>query len=67
VRHLDELRPYQQRIATHLYDHDAALCVLRPGGGKNDCSADRDRWMLDQVSDADHCPQTRLGSCGRMR
>lgn len=29
-----ELRPYQQRIATHLYEHDEALCVLRPGGGK---------------------------------
>jgi hypothetical protein len=29
-----DLRPYQQRIATHLYEHDEALCVLRPGGGK---------------------------------
>jgi hypothetical protein len=28
------MRPYQQRIATHLYENDAALCVLRPGGGK---------------------------------
>jgi hypothetical protein len=34
MRQLAELRPYQQRIATHLYEHDAALCVLRPGGGK---------------------------------
>ena len=29
-----ELRPYQQRIATHLYENDEALCVVRPGGGK---------------------------------
>jgi SNF2-related domain len=31
---MHDLRPYQQDIATHLYEHDAALCVLRPGGGK---------------------------------
>ena len=29
-----DLRPYQDRIASHLYEHDEALCVLRPGGGK---------------------------------
>jgi hypothetical protein len=29
-----DLRPYQQRIATHLFEHDEAMCVLRPGGGK---------------------------------
>jgi len=29
-----DLRPYQQRIATHLYENNEALCVLRPGGGK---------------------------------
>jgi SNF2 family DNA or RNA helicase len=34
VRSASDLRPYQQRIATHLYEHDEALCVLRPGGGK---------------------------------
>jgi hypothetical protein len=34
IRPLADLRPYQQRIATHLYEHDEALCVLRPGGGK---------------------------------
>lgn len=34
MRQSTELRPYQQRIVTHLYEHDAALCVLRPGGGK---------------------------------
>jgi len=34
VRQKSELRPYQDRICTHLYQHDAALAVLRPGGGK---------------------------------
>jgi hypothetical protein len=34
MRTPDQLRPYQQRIVTHLYDHDEALCVVRPGGGK---------------------------------
>jgi hypothetical protein len=34
MRKKDELRPYQNRIATHLYEHDEAMCVLRPGGGK---------------------------------
>jgi hypothetical protein len=34
MRQLSDLRPYQQRIATALYDHDEHLCVLRPGGGK---------------------------------
>jgi len=34
MRQKSELRPYQQRIATHLYEHDEALCVVRPGGGK---------------------------------
>ena len=34
MRQKTELRPYQERIATHLYEHDEALCVLRPGGGK---------------------------------
>ncbi len=29
-----ELRPYQQRIATELYENDEKLCVVRPGGGK---------------------------------
>jgi hypothetical protein len=28
------MREYQNRIATHLYEHDAAMAVLRPGGGK---------------------------------
>jgi SNF2 family DNA or RNA helicase len=34
MRTKKELRPYQDRIATHLYEHNEALCVLRPGGGK---------------------------------
>jgi SNF2-related domain len=34
MRQIEDLRPYQQRIASHLYEHDEALCVLRPGGGK---------------------------------
>jgi hypothetical protein len=29
-----KLRPYQDRIAEYLYEHDEALVVLRPGGGK---------------------------------
>ena len=34
MRQKSELRSYQDRIATHLYDHNEALCVARPGGGK---------------------------------
>jgi len=34
MRQKSELRPYQNRIADHLYAHDEALCVVRPGGGK---------------------------------
>ena len=34
MRHKSELRPYQDRIGTFLYEHDEAMCVLRPGGGK---------------------------------
>jgi hypothetical protein len=29
-----DLRGYQQRIATFLFENDEAMCVLRPGGGK---------------------------------
>ena len=29
-----DLRPYQQRLATALYENDHKLCVVRPGGGK---------------------------------
>jgi len=34
MRQKNELRTYQNRIVTHLYENDEALCVLRPGGGK---------------------------------
>jgi hypothetical protein len=34
MRTKKDMRPYQDRLATHLYEHDAALCVVRPGGGK---------------------------------
>src|SRR6516165_7038130 len=34
MRQKSDLRLYQQRITTHLYEHDEALCVVRPGGGK---------------------------------
>ena len=34
MRGPSDLREYQQRIATFLYEHDEAMCVLRPGGGK---------------------------------
>ena len=34
MREKTELRPYQNRIATHLYENDELLVVLRPGGGK---------------------------------
>jgi superfamily II DNA or RNA helicase len=34
MRTKSELRPYQQDVATFLYEHDEALCVVRPGGGK---------------------------------
>jgi SNF2 family DNA or RNA helicase len=48
MRYLDELRLYQQRIATHLYENDAALCVLRPGGGKTIAALTAIVEMLDQ-------------------
>jgi len=34
MRSTSELRPYQQRLISHLYEHDEALCIVRPGGGK---------------------------------
>jgi hypothetical protein len=34
MRQKSDLRPYQDRIATALYEADAKLCVVRPGGGK---------------------------------
>lgn len=34
MRAKKDMRLYQDRVATHLYEHDAALAVIRPGGGK---------------------------------
>ena len=34
MRQKSELRPYQQRIATSLYESDEKIAVARPGGGK---------------------------------
>jgi hypothetical protein len=34
MRKPDEMRPYQQRITSFLYEHDEAMAVLRPGSGK---------------------------------
>jgi len=34
VRSKSELRPYQQRIASALYESDEKIAVARPGGGK---------------------------------
>ena len=34
MRQKSELRPYQDRICTHLYQNDEAMAVLRPGSGK---------------------------------
>jgi hypothetical protein len=34
MRPASDLRPYQQDIIDFLYEHDEALCVVRPGGGK---------------------------------
>jgi SNF2 family DNA or RNA helicase len=34
MRPKTEMRAYQDRLVTFLYEHDEALCVVRPGGGK---------------------------------
>lgn len=34
MRHRSDLRSYQQRIITWLYEHDRGFCIARPGGGK---------------------------------
>lgn len=46
MRQISELRPYQQRIATHLYEHAEALCVVRPGGGKTAAALTAIREMI---------------------
>ncbi len=48
MRPITDLRPYQQRIATHLYEHDEAMCVLRPGGGKTVAALTAIVDLLDQ-------------------
>ena len=34
MRNENELRKYQDRVATELYENNEKLCVIRPGGGK---------------------------------
>lgn len=34
MRKKSDMRPYQQRVATHLYEHDAVQAVIPMGGGK---------------------------------
>jgi SNF2 family DNA or RNA helicase len=34
MRQQSEMRPYQDRFATFLYEHDQAFCLGRPGAGK---------------------------------
>ena len=34
MRQKKDMRPYQDRVATALYENDAKLAVIRPGGGK---------------------------------
>src|SRR6187401_1892491 len=48
MRSLTDLRPYQQRIATHLYEQNEAMCVLRPGGGKTIAALTAIADLLDQ-------------------
>jgi SNF2 family DNA or RNA helicase len=48
VRSPSDLRPYQQRIATHLYEQNEAMCVLRPGGGKTIAALTAIADLIDQ-------------------
>jgi len=48
VRPPSDLRPYQQRIATHLYEQNEAMCVLRPGGGKTIAALTAIADLIDQ-------------------
>jgi SNF2 family DNA or RNA helicase len=48
MRSTTDLRPYQQRIATFLYEQNEALCVLRPGGGKTVAALTAIVDLLDQ-------------------
>ena len=48
MRPVTDLRPYQQRIATHLYEQNEAMCVLRPGGGKTIAALTAIADLIDQ-------------------
>ena len=48
MRSIADLRPYQQRIATHLYEQNEAMCVLRPGGGKTIAALTAIADLIDQ-------------------
>jgi SNF2 family DNA or RNA helicase len=47
MRQLTELRPYQQDIVDFLYEHDEALCVVRPGGGKTAAALTAIKELID--------------------
>ncbi|HZD63254.1 MAG TPA: DEAD/DEAH box helicase [Xanthobacteraceae bacterium] len=48
MRPASDLRDYQQRIATHLYEQNEAMCVLRPGGGKTIAALTAIADLIDQ-------------------
>ena len=47
MRQKTELRPYQDRIATDLYNHDCRFAIVRPGGGKTVAALTAIRELLD--------------------
>jgi len=47
MRAQSELRPYQQDIVDFLYEHDEALCVVRPGGGKTAAALTAIKELID--------------------
>jgi len=47
MRQKNELRPYQDRIATALYENDERLIVVRPGGGKTVAALTAIRELID--------------------
>jgi SNF2 family DNA or RNA helicase len=48
MRTVSDLRPYQQRTATHLYEHDEAFAIMRPGSGKTAAALTAIVDLLDQ-------------------
>jgi len=48
VRHPSELRPYQQRVATALYEHDEQIVIARPGSGKTAAALTAIADLLDE-------------------